>query len=83
MERKTFISLLVMLLCLSWGFSMTAMAQTQDPAKLWLRVGPFKLLDTPEIKGEMDKARELAGDDHVFSYNSSVCSVMILMILTR
>jgi hypothetical protein len=45
---------------------MTAMAQTQDPAKLWLRVGPNKLLDTPEIIGEMDTAREFAGDDHSF-----------------
>jgi metallo-beta-lactamase class B len=66
MKRKAFISLLVMVLCLGWVFSMTVMAQTQDPAKLWLRVGPNKLLDTPEIMGEMDKARELAGDDHSF-----------------
>ena len=47
MKRKAF-GLLVMLLCLSWGFSMTAMAQ--DPAKIWLRDGPNELLDTDEIK---------------------------------
>lgn len=64
MKRKTFISLLVMSFCLSSVFSMTAMAQTQDPAKLWLRVGPNKLLDTPEIMDQMDIARDLAGDDY-------------------
>ncbi|MGB5745329.1 MAG: MBL fold metallo-hydrolase [Desulfobacterales bacterium] len=53
-----------MLLCLSWGFSMTAMAQ--DPAKIWLRDGPHTLLDTDAIKEQMDIARELAGDDKYF-----------------
>jgi metallo-beta-lactamase class B len=68
MERKTFISLLVMLLCLGWVFSMTAMAQSpiQDPAKLWIRSGPYKLLDTDKIKAQMDIARQLAGDDWYF-----------------
>ena len=69
MERKTFISLLVMLLCLSWGFSMTAMAQSpvQDPAKIWTtRVVLYRLMDTPAIKAEMEKARQLAGDDWYF-----------------
>ena len=64
MGRKTFISLLVMLLCLGSVFSMTAMAQ--DPSKIWLRQGPNKLLDTPEIKAQMDIARQLAGDDWYF-----------------
>ena len=52
MERKTFISLLVMLLCLGLGFSMTAMAQSpvQDPAKIWTRSGPYLIMDTPAIK---------------------------------
>jgi metallo-beta-lactamase class B len=72
--RKKMLSLLVMLLCLSWGFAMTAMAQrpvqdpvkrpVQDPEKLWLRTGPLVLLDTPEIMAEMDYARALAGNDH-------------------
>jgi len=63
MKRKAF-SLLVMLLCLGVGFSMTALAQ--DPAKIWLREGPHRLLDTPEIMDQMDIARELAGDDYYF-----------------
>ena len=63
MKRKVF-SFLVMLLCLGLGFSMTVMAQAQDPAKIWLREGPHRLLDTPEIIEEMDIARELAGDDY-------------------
>jgi len=61
--------LLVMLLCLGWGFSMTAMAQSpvQDPAKMWIRSQyPLQLKDTPEIKAEMEKARQLAGDDWYF-----------------
>jgi metallo-beta-lactamase class B len=69
MERKTFISLLVMLLCLSWGFSMTAMAQSpvQDPAKMWTRSPyPLYLKDTPLVKAEMEEARQLAGDDWYF-----------------
>jgi metallo-beta-lactamase class B len=68
MERKTFIGLLVMVLCLSWGFSMTAMAQSpvQDPSKTWVRTGPYMIVDTPAIKAEMEKARELAGDDWYF-----------------
>ena len=66
MERKAF-SLLVMLLCLGWGFSMTAMAQ--DPAKIWLRDGPHRLLDTPEIMEQMDIARQLAGDDYYYLRN--------------
>ena len=68
MERKTFISLLVMLLCLGSVFSMTAMAQSpiQDPAKLWTRSGPYKLLDTDKIKAQMEIARQLAGDDWYF-----------------
>jgi metallo-beta-lactamase class B len=60
--RKTFISLLVVLFCLSMGFTMTAMAQ--DTAKIWLRQGPHKLLDSDEIKVQMNKARELAGKDY-------------------
>jgi metallo-beta-lactamase class B len=66
MERKTFISLLVVLLCL--GLSMTAMAQSpvQDPSKTWLRSGPYLIVDTPAIKAEMEKARELAGDNWSF-----------------
>lgn len=68
MERKAF-SLLVMLLCLSWGFSITAMAQdpVQDPAKMWTRSQyALQLKDTPEIKAEMEIARQLAGDDWYF-----------------
>jgi metallo-beta-lactamase class B len=66
--RRKVLSLLVMLLCLSWGFSMMAMAQSpvQDPDKLWLRKGPYVLLDTPEIMEEMDYARALAGKDYYF-----------------
>ena len=64
MQRKRIIGLLVILLCLGWGFSMTAMAQ--DPAKIWLREGPYELLDTPEIMDEMENARALAGDDYYF-----------------
>jgi metallo-beta-lactamase class B len=69
MERKAFISLLFMLLCLGWVFSMTAMAQSpvQDPSKMWARSQyPLELKDTSEIKAEMGKARELAGDDWYF-----------------
>jgi metallo-beta-lactamase class B len=68
MERKTFISLLIVMLCLSLGFSMTAMAQSpiQDPSKLWTRSGPLMLVDTPAIQAEMQKARQLAGDDWYF-----------------
>ena len=65
MKRKAF-GLLVMLLCLGLGFSMTAMAQAKDPAKIWLRDGPHTLLDTDAIKEQMDIARELAGDDYYF-----------------
>ena len=61
MKRKAF-SLLVMLFCLGWGFSMTA--EAQDPAKIWLREGPHRLLDTTDIMDQMDIARELAGDDY-------------------
>ena len=64
MERKTFISLLVMLLCLGSVFSMTAMAQ--DTAKIWLRQGPNRLLDTDFIKSQMQIARDMAGDDHYY-----------------
>jgi hypothetical protein len=67
MERKTFIILVVVLLCL--GFSMTAMAQSpvQDPAKMWIRSPyPLQLVDTPTVKAEMKKARQLAGDDWYF-----------------
>jgi len=74
MERKTFISLLVMLLCLGWGFSMTAMAQcpqdpapVQNPAKMWTRSSSaLQLKDTAAVKAEMEKARELAGNDWYF-----------------
>ncbi len=64
MQRKV-LSLLVMSLCLSWGFSMTAVAQ--DPAKIWLRQGPYELLDTEEVMEQMDRARGLAGDDYYLS----------------
>jgi metallo-beta-lactamase class B len=64
MGRKTFISLLVMVLCLGWGFSMTAMAQ--DTAKIFLREGPHRLLDTDFIKSQMQIARDMAGDDHYY-----------------
>ena len=64
MGRKTFISLLVMVLCLGWGFSMTAMAQ--DTAKILLREGPHRLLDTDFIKSQMQIARDMAGDDHYY-----------------
>jgi metallo-beta-lactamase class B len=64
MGRKTFISLLVMLLCLGWVFSMTAMAQ--DTAKIFLREGPHRLLDTDFIKSQMQIARDMAGDDHYY-----------------
>ena len=70
MERKAFIGLLVMFLCLGSVFSMTAMAQSpvRDPAKFWTRSEffPLQLKDTPEIKAEMEKARQLAGDDWYF-----------------
>ena len=69
MGRKTFISLLVMVLCLGSVFSMTAMAQSpvQDPAKMWTRSPyPLYLKDTPLVKAEMEKARQLAGDDWYF-----------------
>jgi len=69
MGRKTFISLLVMLLCLSSVFSMTAMAQSpvQDPAKMWTRSPyPLYLKDTALVKAEMEEARQLAGDDWYF-----------------
>jgi metallo-beta-lactamase class B len=69
MERKTFISLLVMFLCLSWGFSTTAMAQVpvQDPAKMWTRSPyPLYLKDTQPVKDAMAYARQLAGDDWYF-----------------
>jgi metallo-beta-lactamase class B len=70
MGRKTLISLLVMVLCLAWGFSMTAMAQSpvRDPAKFWNRPEffPLQLKDTEKIKAEMEKARQLAGDDWYF-----------------
>ena len=62
MKKKISIGLLVMLLCLGWGFSMTALAQ--DPAKIWLREGPYELLDTPDIMHEMEYAQALAGDDY-------------------
>ena len=58
-----------MVLCLGSVFSMTAMAQApvQDPAKMWTRSPyPLQLKDTPEIKAEMDIARQLAGDDWYF-----------------
>jgi metallo-beta-lactamase class B len=67
MGRKTFISLLVVLLCL--GLSMTAMAQTpvQDPAKMWTRSPyPLYLKDTQPVKDAMAYARQLAGDDWYF-----------------
>lgn len=36
----------------------------QDPTKIWLRsAAPVELLDTPEIRAEVEKARALAGDD--------------------
>jgi len=36
----------------------------QDPTKIWLRsAAPVELLDTPEIRAAVDKARSLAGDD--------------------
>lgn len=75
MKRKTFISLLVMLFCLGSVFSMKAMAfkcvkdpvPVQDPAKMWQRSqNPLQLMDTDEIKAEMEKARQLAGDDWYF-----------------
>jgi metallo-beta-lactamase class B len=56
--------LLVMLLCLGWVFSMTAMAQ--DTAKIFLREGPHRLLDTDFIKSQMQIARDMAGDDHYY-----------------
>jgi metallo-beta-lactamase class B len=81
MKRNIFIGLLVMLLCLGSGFSMTAMAQdpfqdpasvqnpapVQNPAKMWTRSSsPLKLVDTEAIQAEMQKARQLAGDDWYF-----------------
>lgn len=37
----------------------------QDPTKIWLRsAAPVELLDTPEIREEVEKARALAGDDN-------------------
>lgn len=66
MERKTFISLLFVVLCLSPGLSMTVMAQSpvQDSSKIWTRSGPYMIRDTnPAITVQMDKARGLAGDD--------------------
>jgi metallo-beta-lactamase class B len=69
MGRKTFISLLVLMLCLSLGFSMTAMAQApvQDPAKMWTRSPyPLYLKDTQPVKDAMAYARQLAGDDWYF-----------------
>ena len=67
MGRKTFISLLVMVLCLGWVFSTTAIAQDlgwlpQD-RQVWFPTGPYKLLDTPDIREQMKIARELAGGD--------------------
>lgn len=36
----------------------------QDPSKIWLRSSaPVELLDTPEIRAALDRARALAGDD--------------------
>jgi metallo-beta-lactamase class B len=72
MERKTLISLLVVLLCL--GLSMATMAfesvqdpqPVQDPSKTWVRTGPYLIVDTPAIKAEMEKARELTGGDWYF-----------------
>jgi metallo-beta-lactamase class B len=67
--KKRALGLLVMLLCLSYGFSMTAKAQSpvQDPDKMWTRSQyPLQLKDTPEIKAEMEIARQLAGDDWYF-----------------
>ena len=68
MGRKPFISLLVVLLCLGLGLSMTAMAQNtiQDPSKTWVRTGPYLIADTPEITEQMNIARQLAGDDWYF-----------------
>jgi hypothetical protein len=39
----------------------------QDPAKIWLRQGPQRLLDPPEIITQMEIARDLAGDDYYLS----------------
>lgn len=37
---------------------------SQDPTKIWLRSAlPVELLDTPEIRAEVERARALAGDD--------------------
>lgn len=73
MKRKAFVGLSAILLCLGAEFSTTVMAQpqcqmtakpAQDPSKIWLRSGPYKILDTPEIVKQMDIARRLAGDSH-------------------
>lgn len=64
MKRKS-LSLLALSLCMSWGFSMSAVAQ--DPTKIWLRKGPYELKDTTEIIQEMQIARDLAGYDYYFS----------------
>ncbi|SHO43769.1 MBL fold metallo-hydrolase [Desulfopila aestuarii] len=64
MKKKT-LGLLAVSLCLSWGFSMSAVAQ--DPAKIWLRQGPNKLLDSDAIMAKMDMARDLAGYDYYLS----------------
>ncbi|SHO44130.1 MBL fold metallo-hydrolase [Desulfopila aestuarii] len=63
MKRKV-LNFLAVSLCLSWGISMPAVAQ--DPAKIWLRQGPNKLMDTPVVMEQMDIARDLAGDDPYF-----------------
>lgn len=68
MKRKV-LSLLAMSVCLTWGFAIAALAQdtVQDPAKMWTRSQyPLQLLDTEEIKAEMEIARQLAGDDWYF-----------------
>lgn len=48
----------------------------QDPTKIWLRsAAPVELLDTPEIRAEVEKARALAGnDDYLLNLQRLQCN---------
>jgi metallo-beta-lactamase class B len=68
MKNKNFggnlmLNLIVILLCMTLGLTSCANANATTPAPVKDSNDSVKVLDTPEIVAEMEKARNLAGDD--------------------
>lgn len=59
MQKTPRILPLLMSLCVG----VTLSASAQDASKVWQRQGPYRILDTPEIKAKVEAARALAGSD--------------------